>query len=126
MLCFNCTTRHRGMGVTISFVRSCNFDKWTAKELKQMELGGNSNSNKYFEANKLYTNGQHDYSMPLAAKYRHELSKLAEMHVHKKIIIEVKEEVKQPETSANKEIEAIQVDDKPHEIQPSGKLVAIK
>ena len=40
-LCYSCTSNHRGYGVHISFVRSINMDKWKAKELKQMELGGN-------------------------------------------------------------------------------------
>ena len=117
------------MGVNISFVRSCNFDKWTAKELKQMEIGGNLNASKCFEINKLYTNGQHDYSMPLAAKYRQELCKLAEMQVHKKASTEIKKEVKQPEAiKLIKDNEATlnEQANKQPECQPTGKLVAVK
>jgi len=40
-ICYQCTTKHRNMGVHISFVRSLKMDKWKLKEIKAMELGGN-------------------------------------------------------------------------------------
>lgn len=41
-LCTECAGRHRGLGVHRSFVRSATMDKWTARQLRCMKLGGNS------------------------------------------------------------------------------------
>lgn len=43
-----------------------------------MELGGNKAAKAYFEKNDLFSAGQHNYSLPQAAKYRTELVKKAE------------------------------------------------
>ena len=42
---------HRNFGVHISFVRSLKMDRWKAKELKSMELGGNKLASTYYEKN---------------------------------------------------------------------------
>jgi ADP-ribosylation factor GTPase-activating protein 1 len=39
------------MGVHISFVRSLKMDRWKARELKQMEFGGNKLAKIYYEKN---------------------------------------------------------------------------
>lgn len=40
-ICLNCAGMHRGLGVNISFVRSVTMDKWEAKQIKLMCIGGN-------------------------------------------------------------------------------------
>lgn len=50
-LCYQCTSVHRNFGVHISFVRSNEMDRWKAKELKCMELGGNKLASAYYEKN---------------------------------------------------------------------------
>jgi hypothetical protein len=40
--------------VHISFVRSLKMDRWKAKELKGMELGGNKLASAYYEKNGMY------------------------------------------------------------------------
>jgi len=47
-ICLECSSKHRSMGVHLSFVRSTNLDKWKVSELKVMELGGNGNAKAFF------------------------------------------------------------------------------
>lgn len=48
-ICLECSGQHRRMGVHISFVRSTELDKWTAEELKCMQLGGNEVARAFFK-----------------------------------------------------------------------------
>ncbi|EER15203.1 ADP-ribosylation factor GTPase-activating protein, putative [Perkinsus marinus ATCC 50983] len=45
--CLVCSGKHRSLGVHLSFVRSTTMDSWNPKQLKKMELGGNSKFNKF-------------------------------------------------------------------------------
>jgi len=47
-ICLECSSKHRSMGVHLSFVRSTNLDKWKVHEIKMMELGGNANAKTFF------------------------------------------------------------------------------
>ena len=73
-ICFECAAKHRSYGTHISFVRSCNFDKWKRKQLKLMEFGGNKQANLYFNKYQLNIEGIRDYKAPQATRYRRELN----------------------------------------------------
>jgi len=67
------------MGVHITFVRSLKMDRWKARELKQMEFGGNKLAKAYYEKNGMLTQGQPpDHKNPALTRYKNELKKKAE------------------------------------------------
>ena len=61
------------MGVHISFVRSLKMDRWKARELKAMELGGNKLAREFYEQNGMLSGGQPDHKNPALQRYKNDL-----------------------------------------------------
>ncbi|XP_019873497.2 ADP-ribosylation factor GTPase-activating protein 1 [Aethina tumida] len=80
-ICLECSGKHRGLGVHLSFVRSVTMDKWKDIELDKMKVGGNRNARVFFEAQPDYDDSmtiQQKYNTKAAALYRDKISTLAQ------------------------------------------------
>ena len=68
-----CSGKHRGLGVHLSFVRSTTMDKWKDIELEKMKVGGNGPAKEFFNSQPDYNpqmSIQQKYNTKAAALYR--------------------------------------------------------
>ena len=75
VICYECAARHRSYGTHISFVRSVDLDKWNRKQLKSLELTGNSYTKQRFNELGVPLIGNiYDYSNSMVLKVRQEIA----------------------------------------------------
>ncbi|XP_055528210.1 ADP-ribosylation factor GTPase-activating protein 1 isoform X2 [Wyeomyia smithii] len=80
-ICLECSGKHRGLGVHLSFVRSVSMDKWKDIELEKMKVGGNKNARVFFDNQDDWDDTlpiQKKYNTRAAALYRDKISTLAQ------------------------------------------------
>uniref|UniRef100_A0A4W3IN42 ADP-ribosylation factor GTPase-activating protein 1 n=1 Tax=Callorhinchus milii TaxID=7868 RepID=A0A4W3IN42_CALMI len=79
-ICLECSGKHRGLGVHLSFVRSVTMDKWKDLELEKMKAGGNAKFRQFLEsqdADPCWTLHE-KYNSRAAALFRDQVATLAE------------------------------------------------
>ncbi|XKL59673.1 hypothetical protein PGB90_000689 [Kerria lacca] len=80
-ICLECSGKHRGLGVHLSFVRSITMDKWKDIELEKMKVGGNRRAKEFFVSQLDWDETlslQKRYSSKAAALYRDKIATLAQ------------------------------------------------
>ncbi|XP_066528193.1 ADP-ribosylation factor GTPase-activating protein 1 isoform X2 [Hoplias malabaricus] len=80
-ICLECSGKHRGLGVHLSFVRSVSMDKWKDIELEKMKSGGNEKFRLFMELQDDYDSNwslQEKYNSRAAALFRDKVATLAD------------------------------------------------
>ena len=79
-ICIQCSGKHRGLGVHLTFVRSIDMDKWTQEQLNCMIHGGNDKFKQYLKNYKVNMDAPwvDRYSLPICEQYKNKLKMIAQ------------------------------------------------
>lgn len=80
-ICLECSGKHRGLGVHLSFVRSTTMDKWKDIEVEKMKAGGNKPAQDFFECHNDFDENwslKEKYNSKTAALLRDKITTIAE------------------------------------------------
>jgi len=75
-ICLECSGMHRSLGVHISFVRSISMDSWTPKQIKMMQVGGNTKFHEFLR----------EYGIPLNTPTKEKYTTQVVEYYKKKIL----------------------------------------
>ena len=131
VICVECASKHRSYGTHISFVRSVDLDNWKRRELKSLELTGNSYTKERFNDLGIpLIGGVYDYNNSMVLKVREEIAQKVKENLkpddyikkdkdkkEKKIEFsdDIKKEVNNSNDTNKNEVQKVETNDKTEE-----------